>query len=326
MPFERPTTPCEYDPALITRFFRSQWSKNGEMEAEEYYRPSSVIAGWSAARPFPNRVPTLYGPHALYNLPSGPTQPRQLMQQGTVPPTFPAGSYQSYLPARYEPGFDRAAYAFGPAGPGGPMGPMGPMGPAGPGGGGGGVCCPPPFSPEEQASIFAMGLKKILPELATSIGVQSARASSQTVHSRPANVDPPVRAYDFASCNPTPTSISDAAFVDISVFLVPVGWNAVAKAIGFEAESAAALSDIQFRVLVDSLPVPNLDNITCGDIGTMSSPLPVTIKAIEQQRIRIQGISLTVGVTHFVRALLKGWTFQPSLMANLDSIQGWRGQ
>jgi hypothetical protein len=58
----------------------------------------------------------------------------------------------------------------------------------------------------------------------------------------------------------------------------------------------------------------------------MSQPLPVTVKAIEQQRITIQGISLTVGVPHFVRALLKGWTFQPSIMANLDTIQGWRGQ
>jgi hypothetical protein len=291
----------------MTRFFRSQWARNGELEAEEYYRPSSVVAGWAAARPFPNRVPFVNGPHALYNLPSGPSSPKQLLQQLTLPPTFPAGSYQSYLPERYAP-------------PGSP----GPFADA-PGGGSGGPGCPC-LTVEDFASATAMGLKKILPELATSIAVQTGRSSSQQVHSRPANVDPPVRAYDFAVCSPTPNVVTDAAFVELAAFLVPVGWNAVAKAVGFEAESAAALTDLQFRVLVDNMPVPNLDNIRCGDIGSLANPLPITVKAIEQQRVRIQAIGLTPFVPHLVRALLKGWTFQPSLMANLDSIQGWRGQ
>jgi len=171
-----------------------------------------------------------------------------------------------------------------------------------------------------------MGIKKILPELATSIGVQSARANAQQVHSRPASIDPPVRAYDFASCNPAPVTVTDLVFVPITSFLVPVGLNCVVKEIGFEAESAAALTDIQFRVMVGGQPVINLSDILCGDIGSLSNPTQVTVKAIEQQRVTIQAISLTVGVNHFVRALLKGWTFQPSIMANLETIQGWRGQ
>jgi hypothetical protein len=307
MPFNRPTTQREYDPALVTRFFRSQWSRNGELEAEEYYRPSSVIAAWAAARPFPNLVPFVFGPHAIYNLPSGPTQPSQLLQQLTVPPNFPAADFRIYQSDRYAPpgGFEEP----GPAG-----------------GSGSGTCCPRTFSPEEQASIFAAGIKKILPELATSIGVQSARANAQQVHSRPASIDPPVRAYDFVACSPTPRTVSDSAFADLTSFTVPVGWCAVAKSIGFEAESAGALSDIRFRVLVGDIPVPNLDSVSCGGFGSLQNPTPITVKAIEQQRIRVQAIALTPGVSHFVKAAIRGWTFQPSLMANLDSINGWRGQ
>lgn len=306
--FTRPTTPSEYDPGLLTRFFRSQGSRCGEMEAEEQYRPSSIISGWAAARPFPNLTPMVeQGPHELYNLPSGPTSPKALLQQLTLPPTFDAGSYQSYLPTRYAP-------------PGSPS-----MFPGGGAGGGQGSGCPC-LTVEDFASATAMGLKKILPELATSVGVQSARANAQQVHSAPASIQPPVRAYDFAQCGPNPTVVTDLAFVDIEVFRIPRGWNAVAKEVGFAAESAAALTDLQFRILVDNQPAPYLDNIRSGDVGTLADPVPITVKATEDQRIRVQAISLTVGVNHFVRALLKGWTFQPSLMANLDSIQGWRGQ
>lgn len=143
---------------------------------------------------------------------------------------------------------------------------------------------------------------------------------------QPASVTPPVRSYDFTEIGGGgPTAIADGAFAAVTNYRVPQGWNAVVKEIGFEAESGAALADVQFRILIDGVPVPGLHDIR-NPSPALPGTIPVTIKAAEGQRIIAQGISLTVGVPHFVRVLLKGWAFQPSFMTNLDATTGWRGQ
>jgi hypothetical protein len=171
-----------------------------------------------------------------------------------------------------------------------------------------------------------MGLKKILPELATSIGVQSARAGAQQMTSLPANIAPPVRAYEFNEANLNPTSVSDTTFVLITTHLVPPGAISVATELAVTAESSGALGDVEVQVQVGGVPVPRYDSLNCPDFGTFDQPARTNIKAIEGQRIQVFARARTVGATHAVRAMLRGWDSIPSLMTNLDSIYGWRGQ
>ena len=294
------------------RYLWSQHAHQPEPEIEDTYRSSPVIAGWAGARPFPNRVPYVAGSGATYFLPSGPTSPRALLQQGTVPPTFPAGDYRLYMPERYAaPPF----YAGNVASeiPGG-------RGRGAPGWGGGAALA------ETMATAVAMGLKKALPELATSIGVQVSRANGQQMHAAPAHIEPPIRSWSFEECRPAPVTVSDAAFVDIVAHLVPVGTVAVVHELLVQAESAAALDDVEIRVNVGGTPYPRYDSLNCPDLGQAGVPAKVNIRAIEQQRIVVQARSRTAATNHFVTGMLRGYDLAPSLMTNLDSINGWRGR
>ena len=297
-----------YGPGETVRFLRSQRSWNGTLEIEDLYKGSQVWSGWAAARPFPNRVPFLETrrggnlPPPGYMLPGGPTTAKQLMQQATVPPSFPANDWRIYIGDRYAP--PTSALMPGAGAPGST--------------GGGSVGL--------MADAVAMGLKKILPELATAVGVQTARSNSQTMHSVPANLAPPIRKLEFADCNRTPVIVTDAAFVLISEHLVPVGCICTVNQLEVRAESPAALSDTEVQIRVGGNPVPRFNSLDCPDFGMTSAPATVNILAIEQQRVQVWARSRTVGVDHNVVAMLRGWDTQPSYDTNLDGIAAWRGQ
>lgn len=296
-----------YDPGHAVRFLRSQFSWNGTPEIEDQYKGSQEWAGWAAARATPNRVPFIADSRwstaapARYNLPSGPTSPKDLLQQRTVPPTFPAGSWQIYADGRY---YQTPHAHIGTPG----------------GGSGGGL------GVAEMSDAVAIGLKKILPELATSLGVQTARANAQQVHSRPANIDIPVRAFEFTDCNQAPVNVSDGTFVLVTEHVVPVGCMAVAQLLEVNAESGAALMDTEVQIRVGGLPVPRYNSLNCPDFGQPGQPAKINIKAIERQRVQVFARARTVGATHNVSAMIRGYDFPPSFMTNLDSISGWRGQ
>lgn len=290
-----------YGPGTSVRFFRSQRTYNGEMETEAQYMSSQQAAGWAAARVNPNRIPFVVGPHVRYNLPSGPSDPRQLLEQRALPPNFDGG-YERMFPGRYLPQARDM-----------------PIGGGAPGGAGGcGVM--------DMASAVAMGLKKALPELATAIGVEVSRGNSEQMHSAPANIEIPIRAFEFNERPLNPVLVSDTTFVTITSHLVPVGAISVANSLLILAETPAALSDVEARVLVDNIPVPRYDSLNCPDFGEGGAPGEVNIKAIEQQRIVVQARSRTVGMNHNVVAQIRGWDSLPSRMVNLDGIAGWRGQ
>lgn len=300
-----------YEPGHAVRFIRSQRSWNGQLEIEELYKGSRQWAGWAAARPFPNRVPFLETrpgdnrPPPGYMLPGGPTSAKALMQQATVPPTFPAGDWRIYEGGRY----------------GSPMAPVKDLAPSQrmPGDGGG-------VSVSGMADAVALGLKKILPELATSIGVQTARSNSQTMHSVPSNLAPPIRKLEFTDCNRTPVIVTDAAFVLISEHLVPVGCICTVNQLEVVAESPAALADTEVQIRVGGNPVPRFNSLDCPDFGMNGLPATVNILAIEQQRVQVWAKSRTVGIDHNIVAMLRGWDTQPSYNTNLDGIAAWRGQ
>lgn len=295
-----------YEPGHAVRFFRSQYSWPGTPEIEDQYKGSQQWSGWSAARPFPNRVPFLetnvrYGnaPPVAYNLPDGPTQPKQLLQQLTVPPTFPTGDWRIYDPMRYAV----------PQGDGAP----------GSGGAGGGL------SADAMARAMAAGLKLAMPELATSIGIQTARANAAQIHTKPANVDPPIRKFEFTDCNSTPVSVSDGTFVLITEHRVPRGCVAVANQLEVRAESAAALEDTEVQIRVGGLPVPRYDSIDCPSFGT-DGPAAINVTAIEDELIQVFARARTVAATHNVVAMIRGWDTTPSFMTRLDALPAWRGQ
>lgn len=300
-----------YGPGQTTRLVRSQHAWNGHLEIEDLYKGSQTIAGWSAARPDPNLVPFLgdsprFGnrPTYRYNLPGGPTQPKQLLQQLTVPPTFPAGDWRIYDPMRY-------AVPWGaPGGDGSPGG----------GGYGGGMSAP------AMARAVAAGLKQAMPELATSIGVQVARGNAQQTHTPPANLAPPVRAWEFAESPLTPVSVSDGTFILVTEHVVPVGAVAVANLLEVQAESGAGLMDTEVQIRVGGSAVPRYSSMNAPDLGSPGEPAPINIKAIEQQRIQVFARARTVAAIHNITAVLRGWDTAPSLNTNLESIAAWRGQ
>lgn len=294
-----------YGPGQTVRFFRSQRAWSGEREIEDQYKGSEQWAGWAAARPYPNLVPflqtdrydNLHPPE--YMLPGGPTQPKQLMQQLTVPPTFPAGDWRIYDPWKYAV----------------------PQSGSGSGGGSGGG-----MSAVAMADAVAAGLKKALPELATSIGIQTARANSQQSHPKPANIDPPIRKLEFTECNLNAVSVSDTTFVLVTEHLVPNGCVAVANQLEVRAESPAALTDVEVQIRVGGIPVPRYDSLNCPDFGVGGEPATINVLAIEQQRIQVWARARTVAAIHNVVAMLRGWDTQPSYNTNLDSLGAWRGQ
>jgi len=177
-----------------------------------------------------------------------------------------------------------------------------------------------------MAEAVARGLKAVMPELATSVGVQTARAQGLQIAPRPANVEIPVRAWEFQEENLAAQNVGDAAFIQIVQHLVPNGTIGVARELIVTAETPAALADTQVRVLVDGVPVARYDNVDMTRLVPFGDALTVNIKAIEAQRISVEARSRTVGATHNVFAALRGWDSAPSYMANLDTIQGWRGK
>ncbi len=305
-----------YGPGHTVRFFRSQNSWNGEMELNQRYLSSQPIAGWAAARPFMNRTPFVAGQSVLYNRPDGPSGPLDLLQQAAPPPTFPAGDFRRFYPDRYSPG----ALAVPPAG----ASPMAPYARSDGMSGLRGDC--PCTTVDGMANAVAMGLKRILPELATSIGVQTARNNVQQYQATPAQESEPVRAYAFNAAPAGIITVNDPVnFTTIATHRVPRGLMAVAKWLLVTAESAAALDDLEVRITVDGVPSLGWNSLNQPNLNA-GAPAPITVKAIEDQGIRVQVRVRTVGNTHFVTALLRGWDFVPSHMTNLDSIDGWRGR
>jgi len=178
-----------------------------------------------------------------------------------------------------------------------------------------------------MASAFAQGMKKILPELATSIGVQSARANQQFIHPQPAYAQQPVRGYAFEVSPPLnvgPIALTDLAQTVVTQYRVPQGLNAAIDSFGQALEAPAAFNDVQWRITVNNIPVPNFQDIR-ELLGTIQAPRKIQILATEGQIVRVEAICLTPGIPHWARAKLSGWTFIPSLQTGMENPNSWRG-
>jgi len=333
----------DYNPWVIQRFFRSPFSQNGLPDNNFTDYETSQRIGAYAATPNPNFVPMpyLHTPEAYYNLPNGPTRPVDLLHQREPPPQHnPLWYGLPYPPTQYPPTPRAPGGPGGPGAPGGPGGAGGqggaggPGGPGGPGGGGGGggggsgelvgrLMPPPPPGINPWVAQ-----QKLIPEMVEQISRKLSHSQAGLIRPAPANVAPPVRSYGFKQCVQSPIAITDGVFTDVVTYRVPRGTNGVAVELGQELESLAAFADVQWRVVVDELPVPQLSDIRC-QLGALAVPATVNIKAIEDQTIRVQASSLTLGAVHFARASLGGWAFVPTgsgRMNNLESYhQGWSG-
>jgi len=192
--------------------------------------------------------------------------------------------------------------------------------PGGPGPGGIG------FSPDRDQRYW-IKRHATAPNLAQNIGQEVKRnlRGAQIHANRPSNIDPPIRSREFKACNVAPVATSDAAFVTITSARVPGGMNGVIVGIGQEMEAAPAFDETAWRVLVAGTPAPGFSNILC-QIGTLTSPARVNIKAQENQLVEVQAISTVAGAVHFARAYIDGWTFSPPFYIGLESPDGWIGE
>jgi hypothetical protein len=121
-------------------------------------------------------------------------------------------------------------------------------------------------------------------------------------------------------------NVSDGTFVLVVEHLVPPGNISVATEIEIEAESPAALMDTEVQIRVGGIPVPRYNSLNDATLGSPGAPSRINIKAIEDQRIQVFARARTVAAIHNITVNLRGWDSMPSLMTNLDSVQGWRGQ
>lgn len=113
---------------------------------------------------------------------------------------------------------------------------------------------------------------------------------------------------------------SATTFTTVASLFVDQGMAAVVEYFWNEAETDAALADIQFRIRVGQVPAPDLQNIR-GRRGTRSSPFKIRIMVQERTPVILEAQSLSA-VPHYARGGIVGYEFTPPV-SPLEMGRAW---
>lgn len=130
------------------------------------------------------------------------------------------------------------------------------------------------------------------------------------------NIDRPARARDFYQTGDDATTISDGTvFTEVTSFYVERDLVGVVTEFWLELESDAAFENVQFRIVLgrgpSRQPVRRLHNIR-GERGSRTHPVKVNIAVPSQTPVIVEAMTLTTGATHYARAGLIGYTYEPA--------------
>lgn len=134
---------------------------------------------------------------------------------------------------------------------------------------------------------------------------------------------PPADAHpiDAVADSAVSVGVDTTAWTTVATTFVERGKAAHVQGFWTEAESDAAMEDLQFRLRVGLAAAPNLHNIR-GTRGTRENPYAVTLFVPEQTAIALEVQPIGGSLVHYARGGIKGVTFTP-LVSSFELGRAW---